>query len=296
MMVFLLKAKRVKPPQAYEVKGVPANQAKVVFAKRNFWGRTLAAISSSCDPESFGNYGPLMPGFQSVEYDNLTELEAAISDPNCAAYMVEPIQGEAGVVVPHPTYLNEVRRLCTKYNVLMIADEVQTGLGRTGTMLAVDRNGVKPDILCLGKALSGGTMPVSAVLADDAVMMRIKPGQHGSTYGGNPLACHVAIESLKVIVEENLPANAEKQGEVFRSELRGMNSPLMQEVRGVGLLNAIVVNGDGEKAWELCLKMATLGLLCKPTHSNIIRFAPPLTINHSEMNEALEIIESAFKK
>ena len=281
---------------AYEVKGVPALQAKVVFAKKNFWGRTLAAVSSSCDPESYGNFGPYMPGFESVEYNNLDELEKAISDPNTAAFMVEPIQGEAGVVVPKSNYLNEVRRLCTKYNVLMIADEVQTGLGRTGKLLAVQHNGVKPDIVCLGKALSGGMMPVSAVLADDPVMLRIKPGQHGSTYGGNPIACRVAIEALKVLVDEKLSLNAEIKGKRFRDELTRIDSALIGEVRGIGLLNAIVINGTGEKAWEICLNLAKNGLLCKPTHSNIIRLAPPLTIDDNQLDQSIEIISKVLKE
>lgn len=283
---------------AYLRKGVPENRAKVVFAKNNFWGRSLAAVSSSTDPSSYKGYGPYMPGFEIVPYDDLVELERAISDPNTAAFMVEPIQGEAGVVVPSEGYLEGVRRLCTKYNVLFIADEVQTGLCRTGKMLAVDHPPVRPDIVCLGKALSGGTMAVSAVLADDDVMLTIKPGEHGSTYGGNPMACRVATESLKVLVEEKMAENAERMGERLRSELRRMNLPDVELVRGKGLLNAIVMKDESEdqsRAWDVCLKMADLGLLAKPTHGHIIRLAPPLVINDQQLDEALEIIEKAIK-
>lgn len=281
---------------AYKVKGVPKNQAKVVFAKENFWGRTLAAVSSSTDPSSYEGYGPFMPGFELVDYNNLEALEKAISDPNCAAFMVEPIQGEAGVVVPSDDYLKGVRRLCDKYNVLWIADEVQTGLCRTGKMLCVNHAGVKPDIVCLGKALSGGVMPISAVMANDEVMLTILPGEHGSTYGGNPLACKVAMESLKVLVEENLAENATKQGERLRKEIKAMNSPIVREVRGKGLLNAVVIDDSTDKdyAWNICIKMAELGLLAKPTHGNIIRFAPPLCINDEQMDEALDILNKSL--
>jgi ornithine--oxo-acid transaminase len=283
---------------AYLRKGVPQNQAKVVFAKNNFWGRSLAAVSSSTDPSSYKDYGPFMPGFEIVPYDDLVALEKAISDPNTAAFMVEPIQGEAGVVVPSEGYLAGVRRLCTKYNVLFIADEVQTGLCRTGKMLACDHPPVRPDIVCLGKALSGGTMPVSAVLADDDVMLTIKPGEHGSTYGGNPIACRVATESLKVLVEEKLAENAERMGERLRSELRLMNLPGVETIRGQGLLNAIVMHDESEdqsRAWNVCLAMADRGLLAKPTHGHIIRLAPPLVINDQQMDQALEIIEKSIK-
>jgi len=214
---------------AYQVKKVPKNQAKIVLAKNNFWGRSLAAVSSSTDPEAYTNFGPLLEGFQLIDFDDIEALESAISDPNTAAFMVEPIQGEGGVVVPASTYLNEARRLCTKYNVLLICDEVQTGLGRTGKMLAVDHNNIKPDILCLGKALSGGMMPVSCILADHDVMSQIKPGQHGSTYGGNPMACRVAMEALSILVEENLAENSRIQGERFRKEIEGFHSPLVSK-------------------------------------------------------------------
>lgn len=284
---------------AYLVKGVPANQAKVVFARDNFWGRTLAAVSSSTDPSSYADYGPFMPGFEIVDYNDLEALEKAISDPNTAAFMVEPIQGEAGVVVPHEDYLPGVRQLCDKHRVLWIADEVQTGLCRTGAMLACDHARVKPDILCLGKALSGGTMPVSAVLANDEVMLTIKPGEHGSTYGGNPLACRVAVESLKVLVEEDLAGNATRQGARMLSELESMRAsiPAITSVRGKGLLMAAVVDNSKKEdlAWDICLKLAQLGLLAKPTHGNIIRFAPPLVINDQELDEALGILREAFK-
>mmetsp|Transcript_23663 Transcript_23663/g.39462 ORF Transcript_23663/g.39462 Transcript_23663/m.39462 type:complete len:432 (+) Transcript_23663:116-1411(+) len=280
---------------AYLVKGVPDNEAMVIMAKKNFWGRSLAACSSSSDPECYREYGPYMPGFELIPYNDLTALEEAFkANPNVAAFMVEPVQGEAGVVVPNDDYLPGVRRLCTEYNVLMIVDEVQTGLARTGKLMAVDHTDVKPDITTLGKALSGGTMPVSAVLANDDVMLTIKPGQHGSTFGGNPLACRVATEAVKVILDEDLAQNATVMGERFRSEIRGFNSPLVQEVRGQGLLNSVVVDGDGAFAWSVCVKLAELGLLAKPTHGNIIRFAPPLVINDAEMAQAMEILHKGL--
>ena len=286
---------------AYMKKGVPENKAKVVFAENNFWGRTLAAISSSTDPSSYKGFGPYMPGFEIVPYDDLKALEESFKDSNTAAFMVEPIQGEAGVVVPHEGYLPGVRALCDKYNVLFIADEVQTGLCRTGKMLACDHAPVRPDILCLGKALSGGTLPVSAVLCDDHIMLNIHPGEHGSTYGGNPLACAVALESLKVLVDEKMAENSEKMGQRLRSEIIGFNSPVVTLVRGKGLFNAVVIDESMNKqasadgyAWDICVKMAEMGLLAKPTHGNIIRFAPPLTINDSEMSEALEIMRKAL--
>jgi len=283
---------------AYDVKGVPKDCATVIFAKENFWGRSLAAVSSSSDPDSYSGYGPFMPGFKLIPYDDLQALEQALQeDPNVAAFMVEPIQGEAGVVVPDEGYLAGVRDLCTKYNVLLIADEVQTGLCRTGRMLACDHSNVKPDILVLGKALSGGTMPVSAVLASHEVMLTIKPGQHGSTFGGNPLACRVATEALKVLVEEDLAQNAQVQGERFRREVRAFDSPIIELVRGKGLLNAVVIkdlSADG-LAGKICLKLANLGLLAKPTHGNIIRFAPPLVITDAEMDQALGILYQGLK-
>ena len=278
---------------AYDVKGVEKNKAKVVFAKGNFWGRTLAAISSSNDPSSFEGFGPFLPGFELIKYNNLNSLEEAIKDPNTAAFMVEPIQGEAGVIVPDNNYLKGVRALCTKYNVLFIADEVQTGLGRTGKMLACDHEGVKPDILILGKALSGGTIPVSAVLANNEVMLTIKPGEHGSTYGGNPLACAVAMEALKVLKDEKLSENSEALGIIFREEMNRLKneSDLITDVRGKGLFNAIVIKErNGKTALDICLKFADNGLLAKPTHGDIIRFAPPLVINREQLMECVNII------
>ena len=278
---------------AYDVKGVEKNKTKVVFANGNFWGRTLAAISSSNDPSSFEGFGPFLPGFELIKYNNLNSLEEAIKDPNTAAFMVEPIQGEAGVIVPDNNYLKGVRALCTKYNVLFIADEVQTGLGRTGKMLACDHEGVKPDILILGKALSGGTIPVSAVLANNEVMLTIKPGEHGSTYGGNPLACAVAMEALKVLKDEKLSENSEALGIIFREEMNRLKneSDLITDVRGKGLFNAIVIKErNGKTALDICLKFADNGLLAKPTHGDIIRFAPPLVINREQLMECVNII------
>jgi ornithine--oxo-acid transaminase len=282
---------------AYDVKGVKENQAKIVFANGNFWGRTLAAISSSNDPSSYKGFGPFLPGYELVNYNDLQALENAIKDPNTAAFMVEPIQGEAGVVVPDEGYLKGVRDLCTKYNVLFIADEVQTGLARTGKMLACDHENVKPDILILGKALSGGTMPVSAVLANNEVMLTIKPGEHGSTYGGNPLACAVAMEALKVLKEEKLAENSEALGIIFRAEMNKLKNEtdLITEVRGRGLFNAIVIKErNGKTAWDVCLKFAEEGLLAKPTHGDIIRFAPPLVINKSQLMECVDIIRKVI--
>ncbi len=282
---------------AYDVKGVEKNKAKVVFAKGNFWGRTLAAISSSNDPSSFEGFGPFLSGFELIEYNNLNSLEEAIKDPNTAAFMVEPIQGEAGVNVPDNNYLKGVRALCTKYNVLFIADEVQTGLGRTGKMLACDHEGVKPDILILGKALSGGTIPVSAVLANNEVMLTIKPGEHGSTYGGNPLACAVAMEALKVLKDEKLSENSEALGIIFREEMNRLKneSDLITDVRGKGLFNAIVIKErNGKTALDVCLKFADNGLLAKPTHGDIIRFAPPLVINREQLMECVNIIRQVI--
>lgn len=281
----------------YNVKCIPENKAKIIFAEGNFWGRTLAAISSSTDPSSFKGFGPYMPGFGLVPYNDLTALEKELKDDNVAAFMVEPIQGEAGVVLPDDGYLKGVRDLCTKYNVLFIADEIQTGLARTGKMLACDHENVRPDILILGKALSGGTLPISAVLADDIVMMQIKPGEHGSTYGGNPLACAVAMKSLEVLKSENMAENAERMGQILRSELEKLNSPLIKLVRGRGLLNAIVINHkEPEVSWELCLHLRDLGLLAKPTHGDKIRFAPPLIITAAQIKEAVAIIGEALKR
>jgi ornithine--oxo-acid transaminase len=279
----------------YVKKGIEANKAKILFAEGNFWGRTLAAISSSTDPSSYAQFGPYMPGFELIPYNDITALELALQDSNVAAFMLEPIQGEAGVFVPNDGYLQQVRALCTQYNVLMIADEVQTGLARTGKMLACDHENVRADILILGKALSGGTMPVSAVLADDDIMLSIKPGEHGSTYGGNPLACAVAIASLQILKDEKLAENATKLGELFRNEVTSWQHPLIQLVRGKGLLNAIVINHANEDAaWEICMLMKEHGLLAKPTHGDKIRFAPPLVITEAQLMEALQIIRKSL--
>ena len=282
---------------AYTKKGVPDNQAIIVFVEGNFWGRTLAAISSSNDPSSYAGFGPYMPGFVSVPYNDLAALEQAFQNKNVAGFMFEPIQGEAGVVIPDEGYLQGVRSLCNNYRVLMIADEIQTGLGRTGKMLACDHEEVRPDILILGKALSGGTMPVSAVLADDEIMLNIRPGEHGSTYGGNPLACAVAIESLQVLLEEKMIENARNQGELFRQLLSEIQSPLIKTIRGKGLLNAVVIDHpDPEAAWQICLQMMQRGLLAKPTHGDKIRFAPPLVITETQIREAIDIIAVSLQE
>ena len=284
---------------AYEVKKVPINQAKIVFVEGNFWGRTLAAISSSTDPSSTKGFGPFMPGYEIIPYNNIPALENALKDPNVAAFMVEPIQGEAGVVVPDEDYLLKAYDLCTKSNVLFIADEVQTGIGRTGKMLCCDHYNFKPDILILGKALSGGVFPVSAILSSDEVMLTIKPGEHGSTFGGNPLACEVAIAALEVIQNENMIDNADRLGKIFRNEINNFiqNSSIARLVRGKGLLNAIVINDQesGDTAWRICMSMALKGLLAKPTHGNIIRFAPPLIINEEQLKDCIKIITSTLK-
>ena len=280
----------------YLKKGIPENKARIIFAKGNFWGRTLAAISSSDDPSSYKGFGPYMPGYDLIPYNDLEALENELKDPNVCAFMVEPIQGEAGVIVPDDGYLKGVREICDKYNVLFIADEVQTGIARTGKMLACDHENVKPDILILGKALSGGVFPVSVALANDDVMMCIQPGEHGSTYGGNPLGCKVAMAALEVVRDENLCKNAETLGQKFRDELSSFSHSLIKEVRGKGLLNAIEVNDspDSETAWNICLELKENGLLAKPTHGNIIRFAPPLVITEDELMYCTEIIKKTF--
>ena len=285
---------------AYEVKKVPANQAKIIFVEGNFWGRTLGAISSSTDPSSTTGFGPFMPGYEIIPYNDIFALKNALKDPNVAAFMVEPIQGEAGVVVPDSDYLSKAFSLCQKSNVLFIADEVQTGIGRTGKMLCCDHHNFKPDILILGKALSGGVFPVSAILSSDEVMLTIKPGEHGSTFGGNPLACEVAIAALDVIEKENMIENAEKLGKIFRKEINDFikNSSITKLVRGKGLLNAIVINDDenGDTAWNICMSMAEKGLLAKPTHGNIIRFAPPLIINEEQLKDCIKIITTTLNE
>ena len=288
-------ANKIARKWGYLKKGIKKNKARIVFAKGNFWGRTLAAISTSDDPLSYEGFGPYMPGYDLIPYNNLDALEVILKeDPNICAFMVEPIQGEAGVIVPDEGYLSGVRSLCNKYNVLFIADEVQTGIGRTGKLLATDYELARPDILILGKALSGGVFPVSAVLADNDVMMCIGPGEHGSTFGGNPLACAVAHAALEVIINENLIEKAFDLGNIFRAKLNSYikNSKVVKLVRGKGLLNAIVINDtiDSKTAWEICLKLRDNGLLAKPTHGNIIRFAPPLVITENQLVDCVNII------
>ena len=295
---------------AYEKKGIDTNKAKIIFAHGNFHGRTLAVISASVDPSSTTGFGPFMPGLEVIPYNDLGALEAALQDPNTAGFIVEPIQGEAGVFVPDEGYLKGAYDLCKKNNVLFIADEVQTGIARTGKLLATclddcacggqcsSSRAAKPDILILGKALSGGVFPVSAVLADDEIMMCIKPGEHGSTFGGNPLACAVAMAALDVIKDENLADNAFKMGVIFRERMQAMieKTDLVTLVRGKGLLNAIVINDSEESktAWNICLALRDNGLLAKPTHGNIIRFAPPLVINESQLHECCDVIEKTI--
>ncbi|NQY00634.1 MAG: ornithine--oxo-acid transaminase [Flavobacteriaceae bacterium] len=279
---------------AYKVKGITENKAKILFAENNFWGRTLAAVSSSTDPSAYSDYGPYLPGFEIVKYNDLTALEAALEDPNVAGFMVEPIQGEAGVMVPNEGYLKKAFELCQSKNVLFIADEVQTGISRTGRLFCCQHEGFRPDILILGKALSGGVFPVSAVLADNEIMMTIKPGEHGSTFGGNPLACKVAMAALEVAIEENLAENADRLGKIFKTELSeyAKTNDLIELVRGKGLLNAIVINDteDSSTAWDICMKLKENGLLAKPTHGNIIRFAPPLVMNEEQLRNGVAII------
>ncbi|MEM6360956.1 MAG: ornithine--oxo-acid transaminase [Bacteroidota bacterium] len=283
---------------AYEVKGLPENKAKILFANGNFWGRTLAAISTSNDLGSYNNFGPFVPGFDLISYNDLSALEKALDDPNIAGFMVEPIQGEAGVVVPDDGYLKQAYTLCKAKNVLLIADEVQTGIGRTGKVLCSEYDEIKPDILILGKALSGGVFPVSAVLASDEIMMTLKPGQHGSTFGGNPLACSVAMSALEVLRDEKLTENAYDLGLIFRKRMNNMiqNTELVNKVRGKGLLNAIVINDhpDSSTAWDICVALKDNGLLAKPTHGNVIRFAPPLVITEDQLHECCDIIESTI--
>jgi ornithine--oxo-acid transaminase len=283
----------------YDVKGVEENKAEIFFVEGNFWGRTMAAVSSSNDPSSYKGFGPFMPGFTLIPYNDLAVLEAAFkANPNIAGFMFEPIQGEAGVVVPDEGYLKGVRILCGQYNVLMIADEVQTGLCRTGKMLACDHENVKPDIFVFGKAFSGGVLPVSAVLANNEVMLCIKPGEHGSTYGGNPLACAVGIAALKVLKDENLAENAEAMGEIFRERMEALKAKtdLIVTVRGKGLLNAVVIKpfGNNKTAYDVCLELKENGLLAKQTHGDIIRFAPPLVITKDQVNAACDIIEKTI--
>lgn len=282
---------------AYDVKGIKDGEAKIIVCENNFHGRTITIISMSTDPDSYGGFGPYTPGFIKIPYNDISALEKALQEPNVAGFLVEPIQGEAGVFVPNEGYLKKAYDLCKKHKVLFIADEVQTGIARTGKMLACDHEGVRPDILILGKAISGGAMPVSCVLADDEIMLTIKPGEHGSTFGGNPLAGKVAIAALEVIKEEKLAENAEKMGKIFRDEMKSIQSEMIELVRGKGLLNAVVIrNKPGKTAWDVCLAMAEKGVLAKPTHGNIIRFAPPLVITEEQLREAIGLIKEAFKQ
>jgi ornithine--oxo-acid transaminase len=285
---------------AYNVKRIPDNQAKIIFAEGNFWGRTLAAISSSTDPECKEGFGPYMPGYVIIPYNDIKALEKALEDPHIAAFMVEPIQGEAGVVVPDKGYLKAAYDLCRSKNVLLICDEVQTGLGRTGKMLASDHEDVTPDILILGKALSGGVMPISAVLARDEIMLTIQPGQHGSTFGGNPLAGKVAMAALEVLQEEKLAENAHKLGVLFRDRMQEIadKHSLVSQVRGMGLLNAIVIKPtqSGKTAWDVCVELKNNGLLAKPTHEHIIRFAPPLVVSEEDIEWACDKIDMVLDK
>lgn len=280
---------------AYKVKGIPKTEAKIIVCNGNFHGRTITIISMSSDPDAYNDYGPYTPGFINIPYNDLKALEKALEDPNVAGFLVEPIQAEAGVYVPEDGFLKKAFKLCKEHNVLFAADEVQTGLARTGRMLACDHEDVRPDILILGKAISGGMLPVSCVLADDEIMLCIKPGEHGSTYGGNPVAAKVAIAALDVIKDENLADNAERMGKIFRKRLKAIDSELIEIVRGKGLLNAVVIKSiNGISAWDVCIDLKNNGLLAKPTHEHIIRFTPPLVINEEQLNDALDIIEKTF--
>jgi len=280
----------------YTVKGIPEGKARIITCANNFHGRTLNVISFSTDPAARKEFGPYMPGYEVIPYNDLPALEKALQDPHVAGFLVEPIQGEAGVMVPAEGYLAKARQYCADANVLFMADEIQTGLARTGAMLCCDLENVRPDILILGKALSGGTLPVSAVLADDEIMLTIKPGEHGSTYGGNPLACKVAITALNVLKEEKMAENAQAMGQLLREGLANLQSPYIKTVRGKGLLNAIVIaHSNPEAAWELCLALKENGLLAKPTHGDKIRFAPPLLINASQIKECVAIIGKSLE-
>ena len=282
---------------AYKVKGIKEDEAKIIVCENNFHGRTITVVSMSTDPDSYGGYGPFTPGFIKIPYNNIPALEKELEDPNIAGFFVEPIQGEAGVFVPDSGYIKKAYDLCKAKNVLFIADEVQTGLCRTGKKICCDHEGVRPDILILGKALSGGLMPVSVVLADDPIMLTIKPGEHGSTFGGNPLACKIAIAALKVLEEENLSKKAETLGNIFREELGKLKSDIIELVRGKGLLNAIVIKPkNGKEAWDICLGLKENGLLAKPTHQHIIRFAPPLVITEKQLRRAIDIIIKTIKQ
>ncbi len=281
---------------AYKKKGIAQGNAKIICCDGNFHGRTITIISMSTDPDARNDYGPFTPGFITIPYNDIKALEDALQDPDVAGFLVEPIQGEAGVFVPDEGYLKKSYDLCKKHNVLFIADEVQTGLARTGKLLACDHEGVRPDILILGKALSGGLMPISAVLADDDIMLTIKPGEHGSTFGGNPISAKVAIAALSVLKDEKLAENAERLGQIFRSEMKGIKSDMVELVRGKGLLNAVAIRPkNGKTAWDVCLAMKDKGVIAKPTHEHIIRFAPPLVITEAQLMEAIGLIKEAFK-
>ncbi|WP_455509480.1 ornithine--oxo-acid transaminase [Butyricimonas paravirosa] len=281
----------------YDVKGIPADQAKIIVCDNNFHGRTITIVTLSNDPSSYAGFGPFTPGFVRIPYDDIPALEEALKDPNVAGFLLEPIQGEAGVYVPHEGYLKKAYDLCKAHNVLFMADEVQTGIARTGRMLACDHEEVRPDVLILGKAISGGLMPVSCVLADDEIMLTIKPGEHGSTYGGNPIAAKVSMAALQVIKDEKLEENAERLGKIFRERMNAIKSDMVELVRGKGLLNAVVITPkNGKTAWDVCLKLRDNGLLAKPTHEHIIRFAPPLVINEEQLIEAIGIIEKTLKE
>lgn len=288
-------ALKLRRKWAYLKKGVPENQAKIIVCDGNFHGRTITIISLSSDPDAYKDYGPFTPGFVSIPYNDIPALEKALEDPNVAGFLVEPIQGEAGVYVPDDGYLAKSYQLCKSKNVLFIADEVQTGIARTGKLLACDHENVHPDILILGKALSGGTMPISAVLANDDIMLTIKPGEHGSTFGGNPIAARVAVAALEVVKDEKLAEKAEYLGNIFRDEIRKINSPMIELVRGKGLLNAVIIRPkDGKEAWDVCLKMRDNGVLAKPTHQHIIRFAPPLVITEEQLRDAISLIKKSI--
>lgn len=280
----------------YMKKHIPDNEARIVVVENNFHGRTLGAVSLSSDPQSYSGFGPLLPGIVRIPYNNVEAVREALSHPHVAGFLMEPVQGEAGVLMPDEGYLKACREICTENNVLFILDEIQTGIGRTGKMLACEHENVRPDVVLLGKALSGGVLPVSAVLADDDVMLCFKPGEHGSTFGGNPLACAVATAALKVVIDEKLPENAARLGEIFRGRMRAIDSPLITDIRGKGLLNAIDIQtyGDGKSAWDICLLLKENGLLAKQTHQKTIRFAPPLVITEAQLHEACDIIEGTI--
>lgn len=281
----------------YKVKGIPKDKAEIVVCNGNFHGRTITIVSMSSDPDAYEGYSPYTPGFIKIPYNDTEALASALSNPNTAAFLAEPIQAEAGVYVPEDGYLAKVRQLCTENNVLFIADEIQTGIARTGEMLAVHHEEVRPDILILGKAISGGMYPISCVLADNEIMLTIKPGEHGSTYGGNPLAAAIAIEALEIVKDEKLALNAQLMGEIFRDEMKAFQSPFVKEVRGKGLLNAISIKAiNGKTAWDVCLEMKENGVLAKPTHGDIIRFTPPLTINKEQLMDAIERIKKSMNE